>query len=103
MICINEPGLYRLIFQSRKPEAEKFKRWVFHDVLPQIRKTGSYHFQKHNEYDNELTWDDVRKILSDLDAKGIEWDFELDGFSWKPNDNGDLVPTYNIAVKVHDE
>jgi prophage antirepressor-like protein len=39
---INEPGLYRLIFQSRKPEAEEFKRWVFHVVLPAIRKQGFY-------------------------------------------------------------
>lgn len=42
MAMINEPGLYRLIFESRKPEAGTFKRWVFHDVLPSIRKTGSY-------------------------------------------------------------
>jgi prophage antirepressor-like protein len=42
MLTVNEPGLYRLIFQSRKPEAEKFKAWVFNEVLPQIRKTGSY-------------------------------------------------------------
>jgi prophage antirepressor-like protein len=47
---INEPGLYRLIFQSRKPEAEAFKRWVFHEVLPSIRKTGSYVMLKE-EYD----------------------------------------------------
>lgn len=40
---INEPGLYRLILTSRKPEAKTFKRWVTHEVLPQIRKTGSYH------------------------------------------------------------
>jgi prophage antirepressor-like protein len=39
---INEPGLYRLVFQSRKPEAKAFKRWVFHEVLPAIRKTGKY-------------------------------------------------------------
>jgi len=39
---INEPGCYRLIFQSRKPEAETFKRWVFHEVLPAIRKKGFY-------------------------------------------------------------
>jgi prophage antirepressor-like protein len=39
---INEPGLYRLIFLSRKPEAERFKTWVFYEVLPQIRKTGGY-------------------------------------------------------------
>ena len=40
---INEPGLYRLIFKSRKPEAKKFQRWVYHEVLPSIRKTGAYH------------------------------------------------------------
>lgn len=42
MICVNEPGLYRLIFKSRKPEAERFKKWVFHEVLPAIRATGTY-------------------------------------------------------------
>lgn len=39
---LSEPGLYRLIFQSRKPEAERFKKWVFVEVLPEIRKTGCY-------------------------------------------------------------
>ena len=39
---VNEPGLYRLVFRSRKQEAEQFKTWVFKDVLPSIRKTGAY-------------------------------------------------------------
>lgn len=39
---INESGLYCCILKSRKPEAKKFKRWVTHEVLPSIRKTGSY-------------------------------------------------------------
>jgi len=39
---ISEPGLYRLIFQSRKPEAEAFKTWVFNEVLPAIRKKGYF-------------------------------------------------------------
>ena len=42
LLCVNEPGLYSLIMKSRKPEAKEFKRWVTHDVLPQIRKTGQY-------------------------------------------------------------
>lgn len=41
-IIISEPGVYRLVFRSRKPEAERFKRWLAHEVLPQIRKTGRY-------------------------------------------------------------
>lgn len=40
--CVNEFGLYSLILSSRKPEAKKFKKWVTNEVLPAIRKTGSY-------------------------------------------------------------
>lgn len=39
---INEPNLYKLVFQSRKPEAEKFADWVTSEVLPSIRKHGAY-------------------------------------------------------------
>lgn len=39
---INESGLYSLILKSKMPSAKKFKRWVTSEVLPQIRKTGSY-------------------------------------------------------------
>ena len=41
-ILINEPGLYALVLRSNKPEAKIFKRWITHDVIPTIRKTGSY-------------------------------------------------------------
>lgn len=39
---INEPGLYSLILRSRKPEAKAFKRWITHEVIPAIRRTGRY-------------------------------------------------------------
>jgi len=42
MTTVNEPGLYTLVLGSRKSEAKRFKRWVTHEVLPSIRKTGSY-------------------------------------------------------------
>lgn len=42
MTTINESGLYSLILGSRKPEARAFKRWVTHEVLPTIRRTGQY-------------------------------------------------------------
>lgn len=48
MQIINEPGLYTLVLGSRKPEAKAFKRWVTHDVLPAIRKTGSYKTTKQS-------------------------------------------------------
>lgn len=41
--CVNEYGLYNLVLGSRKKEAKEFKRWITHDVIPQIRKTGAYH------------------------------------------------------------
>lgn len=42
MVTINEPGLYSLIMGSRKSNAKRFKKWVTSEVLPAIRKTGSY-------------------------------------------------------------
>ena len=44
MTIINEPGLYSLVLSSRKPEAKAkaFKRWITHEVIPSIRRTGSY-------------------------------------------------------------
>lgn len=42
MATVNEYGLYSLVMSSRKPEAKEFKRWVTHEVLPSIRKYGSY-------------------------------------------------------------
>lgn len=43
---INESGLYSLILRSDKPEAKRFKRWITSEVLPSIRKTGSYSVKK---------------------------------------------------------
>ena len=39
---IDEPNLYRCVFQSRKPGAEKFQDWIFEEVIPSIRKNGGY-------------------------------------------------------------
>ncbi|WP_304459651.1 BRO-N domain-containing protein, partial [Alicyclobacillus sendaiensis] len=42
VLIVSEPGLYSLIMKSRKPIAKPFQRWVTHEVLPSIRKTGEY-------------------------------------------------------------
>lgn len=57
MICVNEPGLYSLILGSRKKEAKQFKRWVTHEVLPSIRKHGTY-----------MTPETIEKVLLNPDA-----------------------------------
>ena len=46
MYIINESGLYSLILSSKLPGAKEFKRWVTHDVIPSIRKTGAYMTQE---------------------------------------------------------
>lgn len=48
-MLVNEPGLYSLILRSRKPEAKQFKRWVTHEVIPSIRKTGGYQMPSYPE------------------------------------------------------
>ena len=42
MLIVSEPGLYSLVLRSRKPEAKAFKRWIVHEVIPSIRRTGGY-------------------------------------------------------------
>lgn len=55
MLVISESGLYELIFNSRKPEARAFKKWVKTEVLPSIRKTGSYSMRNQSPT-NELRY-----------------------------------------------
>ena len=42
MTTVTEPGFYKLVMRSRKPEAKAFKRWVTHEVLPALRRDGGY-------------------------------------------------------------
>lgn len=47
LLTVNESGLYTLILKSAKPEARPFRKWVTSEVLPSIRKTGSYSMPDH--------------------------------------------------------
>lgn len=53
-LIISEPGLYKLIMRSRKPDAKEFQRWVTHEVLPQIRKTGGYIPTSESDSDEDI-------------------------------------------------
>lgn len=46
MLCVNESGLYAVIIRSDKPNAKKFRKWITSEVIPTIRKTGTYSLQK---------------------------------------------------------
>ena len=65
MKFINESGLYTLIARSNKPEARKFQRWVTSEVLPSIRKTGSYGLQIDKHLAN-IHWLNVNNISNCL-------------------------------------
>jgi anti-repressor protein len=68
---VNESGLYSLIMTSRKPEAKAFKKWVTAEVLPSIRKTGSYGHKPQLEFDpNDLGH--VQSVLAALSAQKIQ-------------------------------
>lgn len=58
---VNEPNLYRLVFRSNKPEAQKFADWVYSEVLPSIRKTGSYTVA--NKEKSSTNIDEIKKPL----------------------------------------
>lgn len=57
-VFISEPGLYKLIMRSRKPEAKEFQRWITHEVLPSIRKHGAANLTKKG---NQIS-DDIVEV-----------------------------------------
>lgn len=77
---VSESGLYDLIMQSRKPEAKAFKRWVTHEVLPSIRKTGKYEthptvpsYMLASEEERAIAWaEEHRQARLALEAKERE-------------------------------
>lgn len=72
MSVVTEPGLYALVLSSRKPEAKTFKRWIIHEVIPTIRKTGGYvnnddlfvetYFSDANEEQKEMFRSTLKRI-----------------------------------------
>lgn len=65
-IVVSEPGVYKLIARSNKPEAKKFDRWVRHEVLPAIRKDGMYVAGEEKVVTGEMTEDEL--ILRAMEA-----------------------------------
>lgn len=51
---VSEAGFYKLVMRSRKPEAKAFQRWVTHEVLPAIRRTGGYMIAKQDETPEQI-------------------------------------------------
>lgn len=53
-LIVSEPGFYKLVMKSRKPEAKAFQRWVTHEVLPSIRKQGGYMTARADETPEQI-------------------------------------------------
>lgn len=83
---ITEGNLYRLIINSKLPSAEKFESWVFDEVLPQIRKTGSYQIPKMSK--------ELQAIFM-IDGKTEELKNEINGVKKDLEDFKDNAPLFN--------
>lgn len=67
---ISEAGLYSLILRSRKPEAKAFKRWVTHEVLPTLRRTGPYSVPAQRALPQTYA-EALRELASTVEAKEL--------------------------------
>ncbi len=67
MVTLTESGLCRLIFKSRKPNAERFRKWVFGEVLPSIRKSGSYAVEIKSSTPTEVLLNQAKMMVAALE------------------------------------
>lgn len=82
VLLVTEPGFYRLVLKSRKPEAKAFQRWVTHEVLPALRRDGGYMVARDDETPEETmaravllaqqTIDRQRSRIAGLEAENEE-------------------------------
>ena len=78
VIFINESGLYSLILSSKMPNAKKFKHWVTSEVLPAIRKTGSYQMQNLSTEMKAILMHDEKLVKIDQRVSGLENTMTID-------------------------
>ena len=90
LTVISEAGLYNLIFSSRVERAKDFRRWVAHEVLPAIRKTGRYEVKttRHRRYERAMGTKDASTVKARLDVanRHKETNRRLAECGAKPND-----------------
>ena len=75
---VNEPNMYRLIFQSRKESAERFTDWVTTEILPTIRKTGSYQMQNLSSEMKAILMHDEKLVKIDQRVTSLENTMTID-------------------------
>lgn len=78
MTAINESGLYALVFGSRLESAKRFKRWVTYEVLPVIRKTGSYEMDDYSPEMKAILMHDKKLVKIDNRVTDLENHMTID-------------------------
>jgi prophage antirepressor-like protein len=95
MWTVNEPGLYSIIIRSNKPDAKKFKRWITHEVLPSIRKTGKYEVGQASELDLIIQ---SAQELKKIEAQQIKHDQRLQVLEAKQHTNSGETGYWTITA-----
>lgn len=111
-IVINESGLYSLILSSKLPGAKEFKRWITHDVIPSIRKTGGYTLKPKPMTEYQQMMADTRRrnarvqsarILTQLakQYKGSTYEQVLNAHATKELTGEFLLPLPKLEEKTY--
>lgn len=96
---IPEGDIYRLIFSSKLPSAQKFEEWVMDEVLPSIRKTGKYEIQDFNEFPELLN--DMNQLVEDMEYKIEEQNKQIEEIKHLVGIRAKDVFDYGKIIKEH--
>ena len=113
MKFINESGLYDLILESKKPEAKVFRRWVTSEVLPSIRKTGSYNVQPQqltpsymieDRIKRASVWIEEQKQMLQLEAEKQQLIADNDNLTQVLTDTSEkLITAIRTKAQINDK
>ena len=95
---INESGLYDVILDSRKPQAKRFRRWITAEVIPSIRKTGSYEVQPQAPEDEDIL---IARALIASNKKTLALEAKLEEVSPKVEFFDEYIDTGSLH-SLHD-
>ncbi len=95
LAVVNEAGLYTLIIRSNKPEAKRFKRWITHEVIPSIRKTGKYDLAETSELDLIIR---SAQALKGIEQKQLEHENRLKTLEAKAHQNSGHTGYWTITA-----
>lgn len=97
---VNEYGLYNLILASRKPEAKAFKKWITHEVIPAIRKTGGYIAGEESMTEDELVLKAINVLQIKVENYRLQNQKLLEDNNKKEQIIGELKPKADYTDRI---